>query len=105
MQNAAIILIGITAFLNSISIIALAVSIKGQAKQLNAVRGKLLEITPDPKKYLDFANNCFKNFCYVKDGFRKVRKELIRKGVLTEDFTYLNEDEAVEEFIDDFLKS
>lgn len=104
-QNIALILIGITTLLNSIGIIILAVSCKGLEKSLDAVRRKMLECCMKPKEYLDFAEHCLKNFCYVKDAFKKVRRELIRKDILPQEFEYVDEDESVEEFINEFLKS
>lgn len=105
MQDVSVIIIGAATIINSISIIALATVLKKQSSTLEEIKDKALQIFFDVGRYKTFAEQCFKNFCFVKDGFRKVRRELIKKNILTQDFEYLDEDEAVNEFIDDFLKS
>lgn len=105
MQTTALILMGIVTLINTIGIIVLGISLKKRERQMNEIRRKTLELYKDSKEYLGFANHCFKNFCYVKDAFRRIRRELINKDILSRDFEYIDEDEAIEEFIENFLNS
>lgn len=105
MHDITMLFLGAATIVNSVSIIILAASMKKQSEILKETKNKAMDIFFDVKRYKSFAEQCFKNFCFVKDGFRKVRRELINKNILTQDFEYLDEDEAVDEFIDEFIKS
>lgn len=103
MQDTTIIFLGAATVINSISVV-LATALKKQTDTLKKIEGKVMSIFLDVGKHKAFANQCFKNFCYVKDGFRKVRVELIKQNILTHDFKDLDEDEATEAFIEKFIK-
>lgn len=105
MCDITILLLGAGVIMNAVGNIVLAVAIKRQNCRIDNVESEALKVFVKNERYASFSEQCFKNFCYVKDGFRKVREELIKKEILTQDFKYLDEDEVLEEFIDKFLKS
>ncbi len=92
------VLVGVGTIFNSASIMFLTKALKHASDRIAELEKELAK----EKQQMDL---CKKSFDEFKNGFRKVREALIKKEILTQDFRYLNEEEPLLEFLDDFLKS
>lgn len=97
MHAAALIMLGVGTIFNVASIIFLIKALKHASDRIMELEKELAK----EKHQMDLYR---KSFDKIKNGFRKVREELIKKEILIQDFRYLNEEE-LQEFLDDFLKS
>lgn len=104
MHDITLLFLEVGVILNSVTIITLAIMLKKQMVEQKKINSRMEIMISDNQKYKTFANDCYKNFRYVKAGFREIRRELIENGFLDLKYEYLHEGEATEELIDKFMK-
>lgn len=102
MHDITVLLLGVGVILNSMTIAALSIKIKKIQSEKNVWFDRWVEQRSNAKKYAVITKTCYENFRNTKSMFLKLRKELIKNGVLPKEFEYVDDKEEIEEFIDHF---
>lgn len=104
-KDIAIICIAGTAILNSIALIKMGILVKKMKGEISGLSIENIALRTENKQIGRLANQFYKDVRSIKETFLKIRKELVNKKILTQELKYMSEDEAIEDFIDDFLES
>lgn len=105
MHDITVLLLGISVILDSIAITILSIQIKKIKSEKNVWFDRWVEQISYTKKYAAITKTCYENFRNTKSMFLKLRKELIRQGVLSKEFEYVDDEEGIEEFINGFMNN
>lgn len=92
-------------FLQSISLLIVLLCLTGNLQQINRIARKLKELELEAERLRQLCDRCSQALLDTRKGFRQVREAVIAKGLLSQEFRYLDEEEPLEEFVDDFLNS